>query len=693
MNLQHPVRYFIALFLISIVSAGCTRHSPTEDRPGIYYEKAASLVLERDDNAALEALSHGIALDSLDGFSPATAAALDMKRQIEERNGDFFDALDTHRLIESRCSGMLEQEKDRERLRQKAIIYSLLGDVDEAVRLMRDEQGVMKRGDLLLMARWYEMAGRFDRSAEVYQDLARSDDLLLRIEGLAGLLELSQYRTFNGQRPTAYYAVRIIATAKQLLDTPGPPLFHARAIRRAAMSLAETGRYDEDASYLFFKALSYARASGDERLQQLLDFESNNVRADNPDVYGRTTAYFEEHRMELPHALALIGRAGSGRVDVAERMRLLQQGVRLLQYQLPCSSFSAAGRRFRAASGRLVSLQISRGLFDDAFMIDEAMRTRELQALVLDDPSLFSLPDVHEALEREILRLGREIEALLQRSVVAYESGSGLELLEHAGRAVSARRGRLDELLAGIRGPAPVEADKIQPEPVTIATLQKSLLPGSIILKIVVSDEWLAAYCIGKERIDVARKKIDASDVDALTALLRGHIELAQDNDLSPVARHSSRLSLTEMVLAPFAGQLRNVGHLTCISDEMVPVHLLGENRYLARDIPVSQLGSAREYVWYCNAQDSSGSVAQEIDFVDASSPAEAARIKLRHPDRALFLLWKSAQDKDRYDARVLLSLAMQQGSGPAAALLQMVRTEGRSDGPGWLTLTSYGVR
>jgi|GEM_PF-1263645 len=693
MNEQHFFRHVITFFLFAVVLTGCDRITPSRDDPGLFYKKAEAFIEQKDDKAALDALNRGIALDTLDGFSPVTASALNMKRQIEERNGSFYHALDTHALIENRCSGLLGRNQERDRIRDKAIVLSLLGNVDEASGLMREEPGIMRRNDLLMMARWHASAAQYERSADIFLTAAGSDNLVLRLEALAGLLDLSEHHPVKGMHSAAWYASRTIETAKLLLDTPGPPLQHALAMRQAAMSLAETGRHDDDASYIFFKALSYARAAGDRALEQVLDFESNDVLTQNPEVYGRTSAYFEDHGMVIPHALALIGRAQAAGFDERERMRLFQQGIRFLRYQLPSPSPGLVGRRFRKASGELLSLQIARGLYNDAFRVDEALKTREIRGWVLHDPSLFSLPEGHASLRRDIIRLGLEIDALLRRSVEAYASGRGLDLMEFTGHLVSKKRGELNDLLAGISDLAPVERDKMQPEPVTIATLQQSIPPGSAVLKIITSDEWLAVYCISGESVDMVRRKIDAADAEALAALFAGHIGMSQDSALGGIARHSSRLTLTEMIIAPFADRLGNVSHLTCITNMALPVHLLGQNRYLVRDVPVSRLSSAREYLWYSRAQAGAGRQGNEADFIDAMSYQEAAKMKLRHPDHSILLLWKPYHVKELNDARVLLSLALQQGVGPAVVLSQMVRSSAEADGPGWLTLSSYGVR
>ena len=156
------------------------------------------------------------------------------------------------------------------------------------------------------------------------------------------------------------------------------------------------------------------------------------------------------------------------------------------------------------------------------------------------------------------------------------------------------------------------------------------------------------------------------------------------------IAADSARLWLTDLLIKPYSGRLRDVSRLTVIADDPVPAHLLGSNDFLFHDFPVSWIYSANELVRPVSPEDGSGG-EQVLTFYSVDDYQDALEQKLAFPHHAVFLLWRHFSDSEIEEMRILFALSLQQGGDPSDVLHQLAKNR-QAESNQWFYLSEYGT-
>lgn len=679
---------------MTLVVAACAKQEQDQsgEEAAAFYEKAVAHADNHEYESALELLRKGLAIDTLGGFSLRTAEALNRKRAIESMTGEYFEALASHEIIEQRCRGMLPEAAEVERIRSKVALFAELGRFAEAEKSLMDSSALSVQ-DSLDLARYRNLAGKSEKAFLLYSDLSKSADPVVALQAYTGLLELSLDGSFSRTEDPSAYTYKITGLAKKLVaeGNNGDEREEALVLRRAAIMLEMFPAHAKDASYLLFKALARARAAGDERLIQLLDHESNAVLAQNQDVYARTLDYFERNNMPLERMAALLKQGIGTKTDDDTRIKALKKGLSVYRYQVPPFPGPAMETLVDRSTEELTELLLSKGRYAEAFESDELRKLYVLRAAVQHGYDSFELPEEHKQLEREVVKLGRELNALLQRQMNSFETGRGYQDHTVTIDAVNRKRGKLYEKLGEVRDISPLYAGQIAVSPVTLRTVQEKLDEGHAVMKLIEGQNWCTVFLVQNSYVDVSRRKVDGSLYRSRLKLFREHLAADAQDGSRVLAKDFERLWLTNLLIKPYSGRLRDINRLTVIAGEPVPAHLFGNNRFLVRDFPVSWIYSASELVRQTSRKESYD-IEEPFALFEVDRYREALEKKLRFPHQAVFLLWKNFSASEKEELRVLLALSLQQGGDPSVVLHQLAQNTG-ADSDQWLYLSEYGVR
>ncbi len=689
---MNMLRLIVGVVLVCFVAACAKQQQDAGDADiAAFYEKAAKHAGNHEYDKALQVLKQGLAQDTLGGFSPRTAEALNLKRRAEELTGQYFDALASHDLLEKRCRGMLPEAAEAERLRSKASLFGELGEFEKAKEALNNISPKNSL-DSLELARYHELAGEAEAAFNIYHELSGKSDPVLALRASTGMLRLSLKGVVQGDKASAVYANRVTERAGKIINegSDGNARSEALALRRAAALLELLPDHVKNASYLYFKALRLARSAGDDHLAALLDFESNAVLAHKPEAYARTLDYFERNNMELARVVALLKEGGRGKIDAAKKIKLLKRGLAAYQHQVCPWPGYGIGRLLDQSSEDLTELLLDAGRYSEAFESDELYKLFELKQMFQRAPHSFDLPEEHAQLEKRTVAHARELAALLQRLMDMYVSGEGFNAHAATVEAINTRRGSLHELLAEVREVSAVQASKLAMAPVTLKTVQEHLDTKQALLKVIPGREWCTVFLVQNNDVDIVRKKTSSSRFRSRLQLFSEHLSMNLTGGKSGIATDSDRLWLTNLLVKPYVGRWRDIGRLAVMTDTPIPAHLLGSNRYLGRDFPVSLIYSANELVQQAPLQEKR-LANPEFDFYRADRYLDAVKEKTLHPDHFVLLLWRSYSPAELDELRVLLALAMQNGEDPASTLHHLAQ-EQRDDAAQWLTVTGYGA-
>lgn len=687
------IRHIVLVSIVFVVAA-CAKpeREPAGEKGTVFYEKAAVHAANHDYENALELLNKGLARDTLDGFSLEAAEALNRKSAVEALTGEYFDALASHEIIEQQCKGMLADSVETGRIRTKALLLAELGEFAEAEKALMKISS-MSVEDSLKLARYQTLAEKPEKAFALYNGLSGNIDPLVSLQAYTGLLELSLDESFGKAEAPSFYVHKTIGLARKLLDEErkGTERAEALALRRAAMLLEMFPAHVRDASYLYFKALARARLAGEERLVQVLDFESNAVLANNPEAYARTLDYFERNNMPLARMVALLKQGTGSKIDDAEKIKVLKKGLSIYQYQLAPLPGYAIVSLIDRSTDTLVELLLSKGRYAEAFEYDELKKLYVLQQAVQHRYDSLELPGKHEKLARQVERIGLELNALLQRSMNCYESGWGYEMHATTIDAINKKRGQFYEKIGELRNVSPLQAERLALAPVTLRTVQQTLDENHAVLKIIEGKRWCTVFLVQNGYVDVSRRKIDDALYRSRLKRLTERLAVGAEGDITGIARDADRLWLTDLLIKPYTGRLQDVQRLTVIAGEPVPAHLLGNNRFLVRDFPVSWVYSANEIAYQTSLKEERDA-EQEFTFYSTEKYRDALERKLAFPRQAVFLLWKHFSDTELEEMRVLLALSLQQGGDPSGMLHRLVQNK-QAESDQWFYVSEYGVR
>ncbi len=683
----------LVFFAMALVVAACGKQEQDHsvEEAAAFYKQAAEHAGNHEYRTALELLQKGLALDTLGGFSSRAADALNRKRVIESMTGEYFEALASHGIIEQRCRGMLPEAAEARRIRSKAALFAELGKFVEAEKTLMGAKALSVQ-DSLELARYMSFAGNNEKAFYLYSTLSKSADPALALEAYTGLLGLSLGTAPGQAEDPSVYTYRIVGLARKLVGEgrKGQERTEARALRSAALWLELFPAHAKDASYLFFKALLRARAAGDERLVQLLDFESNAVLAQKEEVYARTLDYFERNNMQLARMAALLKQGIGTESNDDARIKALKKGLSIYRYQVSPFPGQAMQNLVDRSTGELTELLLSKGRYAEAFESDELRKLSVLRTALQQGYDSFVLPKEHKQLEREVITLSRELNALLQRQMNNFQTGRGYQ--DHAAtiEAVNRKRGKLYEKLGEVRDISPLFAERLVMSPVTLRTVQEKLDEGHAVMKLIEGRNWCTVFLVENSYVDVSRRKVNGTLFQSRLKLFREHLAANDQGGSTMIANDFERLWLTNLLLKPYRGRLRDINRLTVLADEPFPAHLLGNNRFLVRDFPVSWMYSANELVRQ-NSQKESHTVEEPFTLFEADRYREALEKKLYFPHQAVFLLWKNFSTSEKEELRVLLALSLQQGGDPSVVLHQLAQNSG-ADSDQWMYFSEYGV-
>lgn len=442
-----------------------------------------------------------------------------------------------------------------------------------------------------------------------------------------------------------------------------------------------------NASYLLFRALAIAQEAGYPRLIAILQFESNNIIVRKSDTWRSVIEYFGQRNMPFAKVAALFMLGRSPELAAAERIEAYRLGLVACQhYGIPATATEYVALE-REAAGELGDLLVAEGryieLFDAIAMADYLEQQRLVQAGIAE----FRLPPGHEAVQSEIIELTTGISGLLQRKITMLEDGTGFALAPIADKAIREKQGRLIELIAEAAKVDGSLQARLQPRPLTLRTLQKSLQPDEALLRFLIRDSLSTSMLVSSREMQIVKAKVPGVQVVARFAALRQRLASANPNLEAVLVTDDDRQWLTGTLLQSMGDRLEGYRHLIFVSRKAEPFHLLGPHSMIGRDLRVSWLVSAGEESIYSGVQPSQG----DILFFDASRPEKAAIHKLFHPGDQVFLSWKPMPENEIISLKKLMKPITESGTSGSDILKKVTRNSGLTGSQDWLWLGSYG--
>ena len=650
------------------------------------YEEAARMSRQNKYPAALEAYNKALAADTLKGFPRRAIDALLQKSRIEFLIGEYDAAFRSFGSLEKHAGGTLPDSVRTDLQLRHARMHAELGEFGQAASAM----GQIAKPDVwqrLQQAELWIMAGDFANAARTCGELSASDDPLVRIVALSGLLDCSVARGDIGLDKPDAYAGKIAAVSGKAMSAPVSPELRIKALRIAARSLQQLEKQRPNASFLLFRALAMAQEARLSRLDQILQFESNEVIVRKPDTYRSTMEYFAQRNMPYARMAAVYRLGMSPELQDRERIEALKSGLQIGQnYGVPATAHDLV-RLEREAVGNLEQLLIANGRYFELFEASEQAKLLEMQRDLQAGIGYFTLPAGHEALRNEIVRINRDISGLLQRKINMTEEGSGFEYSAAADKSIARKRGRLFELSNEAIAVDKGAASTLRLTPVTMMTVQKSLRPDQALVKLFFRDSLATGMLISSREMQIFSTPVYREQLRYQLDLLRQTLGNGGNSALERMRADPQRIWLSDTFFQPMKDRLSGYGQLIIESDAPVPFHLLGRDEMLGVAQRVSLIGSAKEVVVYAGQQPVAVK-APGIVFFDASRPDQARVYKMYRPTDRVFLIWKrlSREDSAGLSARLSARLKI---DGSASGSLKALA--GEPDGS-WMYLSSYGT-
>lgn len=682
----------LSLACVLPLLASCSLPAEKDD-PVALYEEAARLQRQNRLPEALNLYNRAIALDTVrvERFPQRAVDALLKKSRIEFLAGEYYEAFHTFGVLERHSGSVLPDSVHAGLQEDRARMYSELGNY----ALAADAMGRIRRPDAwqrLRQASFRMKADDWPRAAGICRELAGSEDPAVRMSALSGLLECSLTGKAPGLDAPDAYAGKIAAVSARVMSMPAEPAYRIRALRIAAKSLMLLQKQRPNASYLLFRALATAQEAGLAKLDQILQYESNILIVQKPDVYRSVAEYFSQRKMPYARMAALFRLGMSPGLTDPERIEALEEAFRIGRYYpIPFTSPAEASLEEQAA-GSLEDLLVANGRYFELFEVSEKAALSALQRQQQASITSFRLPAGHEALQAEIIELNREIGGLLQRKIDMVEEGSGFPLSSAVDMAVSRKRGRLIELESEVAEIDRNLATSLKMAPVTMMTVQKHLKPDEALVRLFVRDSLATVMLVGSQEMQISSMAVPGAQVRSALEAFRQGLAAGDADSEARLAADPWRIWLSDVLLQNLGNRLPGYRHLLFVADLPVPFHLLGHDRMLGLERRVSLLGSAREAVVYAGDAPAAGMVPG-IALFDAARPDLARVHKLFHPGDRVFLIWKQFPDSGRAALEAALQPTLKLDGSGSGSLLSMAAGKGVG-GPDsrWIWISSYGV-
>ena len=533
--------------------------------------------------------------------------------------------------------------------------------------------------------------GNVRKASGIYRELSASEDSAVRMIALAGLMDCSVAYPHQGLDSPDRYAARVAAVSSRVMTMDAPAEKRILALRTAAKSLLKREKYRRDASFLLFRALALAEQSGQNRLAQLLQFESNAVIVQKPEVYRGVIDYFSQQGMPFAQASALFMLGANREVSDRERIDALRSGLSICQYYgIPATARDAVIMEKHAVN-QLADLLIANARFFELFEASEQAKLLELQRNMQSNIFDFRLPAGNEKLQNEIIELSREITGLLQRKISIVEEGGGFAWSTPADAAINRKRGRLYDLFAQAGTVSKSAADQLQLTPATLRTVQKSLKPGQALVKLFIRDSLSTALLISNREMEIVSSPALAVQVQGELVRLRRALSSSGASSAGSLIGNADRLWLTHVLLRSMTDRIARYEHLVFIADVPVPFHLLGYDRFLGREKKLSLLGSASEAVRYSELV-VNRTRPPDVVLFDASRMEQARIHKMMHPEDAVFLCWKTLRKEEVDELKTLMELSFRKDFSGSGFLNNLASVSDSPAAGQWLYLSSYGM-
>jgi len=678
-----PIRSISLRALLSLCLVlplfSCNQSQNGTDTASLYEEASRFYRLKRYPEA-LERYDRALAADTLHGFGSSAMDALCRKSRIEFLTGTYSGAFHTWDVIRRHADRNLPDSLHTAVVLDTGRMYAELGMYGRAASVMATLRNpdVWQRLD---QAGLLFRAGSFDEASGIYGSFSASEDPVIRMAALSGLLDCALSGRVAGLDTPDNLAGKIAMISGRAMSMNASPEVRIRALRIAAKSLEKMEKQRPNASYLLFRALAIAQDAGFSRLVAILQYESNNIIVRKPDTWRSVIEFFGQSEMTFAKVAALYMLGRSPELTPAERIEAYRNGLAACRYYGIPATADAYVRMEREAAGELCDLLAAEGryieLFDAASLAGFLEQQRRMRAGI----SSFRLPPGQEGLQNAIIGLNRDITGLLQRKINMVEEGTGFRLASQADKAIREKQGRLIELVSEAAKVDTTLISRLQPRPVTLRTLQKSLGPDKAMIRFIIRDSLSTAMLVSGTEMQIVTAKVPGREVLARFGALRQNLASSGTGAANNLAADEHRRWLTETLLQSMGEHLAGYRHLIFVSQKAEPFHLLGRGSMIGRDHQVSWLLSESEVLIHAGRPPDKNAVP-DIIFFNATTPEKAEVHKLFRPWDQVILAWKPLSPKESSDLKALMKRSVDGGvSGPAAAA-----------GTAWMWLGSYGA-
>jgi tetratricopeptide (TPR) repeat protein len=670
----------LALPLVS-----CSQHETGTDAASLY-DEAARFDGQKKYPEALDRYDRALAADTLNGFSKTALMALCRKSRIEFLTGRYSGAFRTWDAIRRHGGKELPDSLRAAAALDTGRMYAELGMYAQAASVMaslRNPDAWQRFDEARLLFR----AGKPVEAARIYSEFTASGDAAIQMTALSGILDCALSGRVAGLDKPDNLAGKIAMISGRVMKMESSPEVKVRALRIASRSLQQMESQRPNASYLLFRALGIAQQNGFGRLVPILQFESNNIIVRKPDTWRSVIEYFGQRNMPFEKTAALFMLGRSLELTPAERIEAYRLGLTACRhYGIPATASGYVALE-REAAGELGDLLAAGGRYIELFDASALADYLEQQRMVQSGIAGFRLPPGNEAVQNEIIELNRDISGLLQRKIMMTEQGTGFTLANLVDKAIREKQGRLIALIADAAKADGSVPARLQPRPVTLNTLRKSLRPGEALIRVSLGDSLSTVMLVSAKEMQIVTSTVPGEQIRSRFTALRQRLASAGPNPSAVLAADENRRWLTAALLQSMGDRLSGYRHLIFVSRQAEPFHLLGSGAMLGSDHQVSWVVSTGEALMHAAVQPQG-----DVQFFDASRPEKAGIYKLFHPGDRVFLSWKPMSESEISSLKSLMKPVAESGSSGSDSLKNTARKSGAPASQVWMWLTPYGA-